>query len=197
MGQDLSALDTEEVFALLQGHVDRGQKIGVGIKRIYVDAGPDHPNSTCFWIERVDGSVTDFGVPACLNDFGKINRMSLRELVKAQIGQYRQKRLAGGAGTFVSGLSGEVFPITEAHVDHRDVIFEEIVRQFCIQESLDLDRELLTISKDSCSTPQWRDQAVADRFASFHAGFPLQLISRQENLSTKKCRDNQRLRAKG
>ncbi len=189
------ATDAQAVLDLLQGHVDREQKIGPGVRRVYVDYAPDHPHSTCFWIERVDGHPpTDFGVPACIDNIGRLNRQSLRECIRPQIEAFRASKIEESAQTFTSDLSGESFPISELHIDHRDTTFEEIVQSFANTESLSIESDLLTISVDACSGPRWRDPQIAARFFEFHARFPLQMITRNENLSLKKRLDNARIR---
>jgi hypothetical protein len=72
--------------------------------------------------------------------------------------------------------------------------FEEIVQSFANTESLSIETDLLTISVDACSGPRWRDPQIAARFFNFHARFPLQMITRTENLSLKKRLDNARIR---
>lgn len=188
--------DLQAVSALLQGHVDRGQKLGPGIKRYFVDDAPDHPNATCFWVERVDGTSTDFGVAACIAQIGTLNRQSLRECIKPQIAAYRKSRIPVGNPCFTSDFSGDVFPISELHIDHKDTTFEEIVRQFAELESINIDTELLTLSVDACSGPRWRDPGIAERFYSFHQTFSLQMLSRVENLSVKKIADSVRFKIK-
>jgi len=45
---------------LLHCHISAKEKIGSGIKSIYVDSAPDW-EGTCFWVRRTDGTTTDFG----------------------------------------------------------------------------------------------------------------------------------------
>ena len=170
------------VSDLLQGHVDREEKIGCGVKRFFVFYAPDHPNSTCFWLERQDGSQTDFGFFACIDSIGKLNRQSLRAVIYPQILAFRDARLAKCSATFISDYSGTEFPISEANIDH-EIEFEEIVRQFAEREGIAIEKELLTTACDARSKPTWKDEALADRFAAFHSTFPLRLVSQRENLS--------------
>ena len=117
------------VADLLQGHVERTTKIGVGVNRYFVDNAPDHP-SLCFWIERSDGSVTDFAVASCLEGIGVLNQQSLREIVRPVIVTFRHHRLRGAA-TFVSDYSGITFPASQAHVDHTPP-FNTLMKQFAV-----------------------------------------------------------------
>lgn len=169
---------------LFSGHKEYSLgKAGSGVKRFFVDYAPDHPNTTCFWIERNDGSETEFGLNACMDTVAALNRQSLRALIRPQIYEFRDRRLPIGSVTFVSDYSGETFPAEAAHVDH-EVAFEEIVIQFGKLEGLDIENEMLTVTCDARSEPTWKDDAVAARFLAFHATLSLRLVSRGENLST-------------
>ena len=168
------------VTDLLQCHVDRAQKIGPGIKRLFVNFAPDH-SSVCFWVERIDGVATDFGIPSCLQGIGTLNRQSFRQVVRPAIDQFRQNRV-GNAPTFRSDFSGRTFPTCEAHVDH-EVPFDEIIADFARSEGFALETQLLTLSQDACSVPVWVDPKLPRRFLKHHANYPLRLVHRRENLS--------------
>lgn len=177
--------DPEHIRAvtdLLQCHVDREQKIGAGIKRLFVDEAPDHP-SLCFWVERVDGISTDFGVPSCLQGIGVLNRHSFRQVIRSVIEEFKQRRLGNiGSPTFVSDFSGKKFPVTEAHVDH-EIPFDDILEAFAKKEGRSIETELLTISQDACSVPIWLDGDLPNRFLRHHSSYPLRLVYKRENLS--------------
>ncbi len=175
-----NALHQKAVTDLLQCHVDRAQKIGAGIKRLFVDHAPDHP-SLCFWVERLDGVATDFGVPSCLQGIGILNRQSFRQLVRPVIEEFKHRR-TGASATFVSDFSGASFSVSEAHVDH-ETAFEDLLAEFAAAEGFSIETKLLTMSRDACSIPVWVDPTLPDRFLQHHAKFPLRLVSRRENLS--------------
>jgi hypothetical protein len=181
------ALHNKAVTDLLQCHVDRAQKIGAGIKRLFVDYAPDHP-SLCFWVERVDGVATDFGVPSCLHGIGILNRQSFRQLVRPVIEEFKRQRI-GTSVTFVSEFSGASFPISEAHVDH-ETAFDDILAEFAAEEGFSIETKLLTRSRDACSVPIWIDHTIPDRFLRHHAKFRLRLVQRRENLSDIKLAKN-------
>jgi hypothetical protein len=54
----------DDLTALLNRHPEAGQKIGVGLRAFLVDK--DESGSQCFWLERTDGSRTDFSFHACI-----------------------------------------------------------------------------------------------------------------------------------
>jgi len=178
---------------LIRSHVDAEQKIGAGIKGFFVASAPDHPG-TCFWIERVEGQPTDFGIPSCLHGPGPLNRRSLRMLVRPVVEAFRLQRLASCGVEFISDYSGSAFPIDAAVADHHPVTFEEIVMRFASKEGVDIDVELLTRSVDCSSEPAWCDPELPKRFLDFHSVFGLRLVHSRENLSEIKKEANVRLR---
>jgi hypothetical protein len=175
------------VSDLLQCHVDREQKIGAGIKRLFVDYAPDHP-SLCFWVERVDGVATDFGVPSCLQGIGILNRHSFRQLVRPVIENFKQCHI-GTSATFVSEFSGGTFPVCDLHVDHH-TSFDDILAEFAAAEGLSIQTQLLTMSCDACSVPVWIDPTLPERFLQHHSKYPLRLVHWRENLSDIKLAKN-------
>lgn len=171
--------DIQFLHDLIKRHVNASAKIGCGVKRFLVDTAPNG-FSTCFWIERMDNSRTDFGVPSCLEDIGRINRRSLRHAIRHHVEEYKRRHLTGDA--FVSEYSGKTFPRDEAHVDHV-IPFEQIVTEFFSANGIDLEKELLTESVDASETPKWKNQVHIDAFIEHHRHAPLRLVSAQENMS--------------
>jgi len=164
---------------LIKRHVNAKQKIGCGILAFYVDAAPNG-FSTCFWLRRVNHTSTDFGVPSCLEDVGRINRASLRHLIKETVKKYAHSRLSGDV--FVSDYSGREFPRDEAVVDHVTP-FEQLVSVFFASKGVDVDLELLTESVDANEKPQWKDKELIADFLAFHNSHELRLVHWRENLS--------------
>lgn len=166
---------------LIQGHVERVSKIGVGVKRYFVNYAPDHPGD-CFWIERVDGSDTDFGVLACLQDIGRVNRLALRMAIRGDLDKFKIEALASCGETFASGFSGREFPVAEAVADHVTT-FEEIIVQFFTSRGVDIETAMLTRSVDRRSDPAWIDPLLLEEFLAEHRRYPLRLVHWRENLS--------------
>jgi hypothetical protein len=65
-GQPIPAPDASDLFALLERHEEKEEKIGPGILRFEVGAPPDGYSGRCFWIVRTDGTRIDFSFPHCL-----------------------------------------------------------------------------------------------------------------------------------
>lgn len=72
-GVDISAEDSGYLSEILEYHPNSQEKKGQGVKRFYKDDSPaPNSNSTeCFYIERTDGTVTDFSVNKCIGNVKK------------------------------------------------------------------------------------------------------------------------------
>lgn len=171
--------DVAFVRDLLICNVEAEQKGEGGVARFYWDKSPSH-STDCFWVERISGPPTDFGVAASLDGVGRLNRASLRQAVRADIDAYRRRRLGDSGDTFISDYSGKEFSIDEAAVDHVTP-FEEIVSTFFEARGVDVDTWMLTLPVDAQSLPEWRDVELIEDFRTFHATFPLRLVHRDEN----------------
>ena len=189
VGQTIS--DPDDIAFLLDlvaGHIHSGDKAGVGIARFYPDYAPEH-FSVCFWLERTDGSKTDFGVPACIRKIAHLNKQSLRERIALQLTAFKAERLATCAGSFVSDYSGKAFPKAEAVADHVEP-FDSIIDRFFRERGIDITTEMLTKSLDATSSPVWRSPGLIKEFSAYHATFPLRLVHWRENLSEIKMATN-------
>lgn len=101
---------------------------------MFVDYAPDHP-SLCFWVERVDGVATDFGVPSCLQGIGVLNRQSFRQFVRTVIENFKQCRI-GTSATFVSDFSRAVSKIEArlSYVDDKTLLYLAEVLKVPVQD---------------------------------------------------------------
>jgi hypothetical protein len=171
---------------LFSCNVEAEQKRGRGIKRFYWSRSPDHPTD-CFWVERIEGPPTDFGVPASIRRIGTLNRASLRAAVQSDIDAFRAARLPIGATHFVSDFSGRTYPVSDMEVDHVPT-FQEIVSGFYSERGIDVENLLLTRAVDGKSEPAWRSEAMIEEFRTYHRGFKLRLVSSLENQSDIKRR---------
>lgn len=109
VGQTIS--DPDDIAFLLDlvaGHIHSDDKAGVGIARFYPNYAPEHA-TVCFWLERTDGSKTDFGVPACIRKIGHLNKQSLREAVASQLAEFKSKKLAACTDSFVFRILRKCF----------------------------------------------------------------------------------------
>lgn len=182
VGETISAADDIAfLMDLVAGHIHCGDKAGVGVARFYSDYAPEH-GTVCFWLQRTDGSKTDFGVPACIRGIIHLNKQSLREAIAPQLAVFKSTKLPVSCDTFTSEYSGNLFPAEDAVVDHVEP-FDQIVEHFFREQGVNIASEMLTKSVDASSKPVWRNPALIDQFMAYHAIFPLRLVHWRENLS--------------
>ncbi len=169
------------VSAPFSCNVEFEQKRATGIKRFYWAKVPHQPTD-CFWVERLVGPPTKFGVPACIRRIGALNRAALRMAIQSDIDAFRKLRVPSGVVAFVSDFSGITHPVESLEIDH-SAPFEWIILEFYSQRQIDIECLLLTLPVDGSSLPVWRPEACIEEFQSFHRGFPLRLVSALENQS--------------
>lgn len=187
MGTPLTGESLELALALIDRHPDAPGKAGVGIKAITV--GSNDYNGRCFWIERVDGSSTDFSFMRCIDgenrwsDFQK----AARSAVLAQIHAFRDKAFASGRAqcsitkaVIARESSGDLTP----HIDHEaPLTFDVLLRAFLADHKIDWTTVGLT-SGDGLTTKDFLDQALAAQWAAYHcSNAKLRLLSRRAHLT--------------
>lgn len=184
--------DRSFIAELFARNVEAQQKTASGVAGFFWAKSPQHATD-CFWVKRLDGTETEFGLPACLEGCSRLNRMALRAAVSADVARFREARLALEDLYFVSDYSGVRFPVAEAEVDHV-IPFERIVDDFFPARGIDLAVALLTAAVDAQSEPVWRDPELIAQFREFHGTFELRLVHSREIQSAIR-REQRRARA--
>lgn len=186
--------DIAFVSSLLNNHLNRAEKVGCGVVRFFSAPPPDHPGE-CFYLERRDGSTTDFGLSACLRSPESVNLESFHALAQPHLSAVRDQRTAGRS-VFVSDFSGVAYSVWDA-VATNTLAFRAIVDDFCAMRGIDISKELLTDSIDLCSVPVWREPRIPEDFVPHHASYEVLLVSKEECLSGVRVHQNSLIRASG
>lgn len=125
-GKDLNA-----AIAVLAGHPDLTQKVGVGIAA--VDIRPALHGTRCFHVIRADGSSTDFSYLKCLSAPTPRQEVhsACRNALKADHDLVKTYRLAASPFCELTGM-----PITaeNSHVHHAPPMFDNIADSFAEQQ---------------------------------------------------------------
>ncbi len=122
LGEEISPKDHDDLLALIQRHPEAKQKIGCGVQRFVINMSDK--GTRCFWIERTDGSRTDFSYiwavkgegPTLFQEFSE----ACREAVKTDlvIGKRNFFEINGDSdGRVKCAVTGELISFDEAHVD--------------------------------------------------------------------------------
>jgi hypothetical protein len=125
-GQSISKSDFEFFIELLKPRAD---KIGCGIKQIFLKY--NKYGGKTFWIERIDGTRTDFSVYKLLDYISNKgmqskNEIDFRKACRTSIVEDKKKL------KYDRGLFGD------AH--HYEKLFEQLVRDFIQQYDIDVEK---------------------------------------------------------
>ncbi len=189
--------DHNDLLALLQhydaaGH-DGPSKIGVGVgafmrKRNNFDGGF---STSGFWVRRIDGTETDFsyiqaikGRPGADREFYEACRVAVAEDILAA----KQAFFAthqDSSGRVPCELSGQLIQFDEAHIDHVDPTFRQLVATFRAACGwLDaIPAGVLTAAADRQTQTRFGAAGAADAFREFHKVALLRVVAANVNIA--------------
>ena len=176
--------------SLIERHPEAAQKIGCSIKRFFrqrTDKG-----TSCFWLEREDGTTTEFSYPTCIDAKGKSLYQEFaeacREAVhddlvatkKAHFGEHGDSE-----GRVPCDITGEMIKFDESHLDHKKpMTFQVIVRTFVAANRIEPSRDVLSEPRDQQFATTFTDQDLARQFVEYHHSIAqLRVIKSRLNLS--------------
>lgn len=169
-GALLAAGEIDEAFLLdlLEQHPEAAHKIGCGVRRFFI--GPDGWGKSCFHLERLDGSTTDWSVRACLmHPTRRAEAMAaFREEITPQILAFRDAAFA--SGPVLCAISGELLTSDRAHVDHvHPLTFVALVDSFCAGRGFSpADVDVLQTA-DNDTREHLAGPALAAEWRAYHA----------------------------
>jgi hypothetical protein len=189
-GQTIAGDDRDMLLDLLERHPQADKKIGCGVKRLYKDR-TDMPTS-CFWIERTDGSRTDFSYRTAISAKEKSLYQEFLEACRAAVQddlllakkEYFEKW--GDLDKKVKcEITGDKVAISESHLDHKKPLtFEVLVYTFISANDIEIKPEMLLMSQDAQFQTTMIDRQLKDKFLQYHRKVAkLRVIKAEQNLS--------------
>jgi hypothetical protein len=189
-GESINEQDSRLLQDLLQRHPEARQKVGCGVKRFFRDRTSQ--GTSCFWLERLDGSCTDFSYKSCVNakgnslkqDFAEACRQAVQpELDKAKEAHFQKH--GDAEGKVPCEVTGEMVAIYESHLDHKTpMTFEVIVKSFLVANKITIRSNMLSIPKDSQFVTTFADEDLRQQFAEYHNSIAdLRIVAAKVNLS--------------
>lgn len=174
LGQTVDELDSIDLTALILLYPRAAEKIGCGIRRFFV--GQDDHGGYCFWIERIDGTKTDFSLERCITrkDPSLYQQFSeaFHEAVRRDLYDTKQdllKQQADGQGRIRCRITGELAARDEVYLAHLPpMTFANLVEKFIIDHGIVPDQSMLSVHKDGQTGPRLKDPALAELFRAFH-----------------------------
>jgi hypothetical protein len=182
-----AALDVEgEAFlrSLLERHPEHELKVGCGVARIFI--GGNSFGKKCFWLERIDGTRTDFSFVSCISPPSHQSevRSAMRRHIDDQIIAFRDRSFAGRLEV-ACAITGAPVRNEDAHIDHRPPnTYHALVARFLETERLDIQSLAVEPTRDGVTAWGLADRSVAARWQVFHAeSCDLQVVAKHANLS--------------
>lgn len=188
-GETVGERDAALLLLLLERHPEVLQKVGCGVKRFYRAATPK--GTDCFWLERDDGTVTDFSFKSCVDARGKTLFQEFaeacREAIQSDLDQRKKDHFAkhgDSEGKVECEITGKKVAIYESHLDHKKpTTFEVIVHTFVAAHKLEIRPEMLNRPGDGEFAVTFVDKELERSFKSYHAEVAkLRIITATANL---------------
>ncbi len=185
--------DLEFLTALLNRHPKAILKIGSGIHCIFVRVNRAFGDQRGFWLQRLDGSETDWSFIECItpSDQRKKFASAARAAIAYQVIAFK-RRESQHLNSFCCPVTGEHVSIEEAHVDHREPwTFEAILDAFIREFSIDVQGFSIESDGDGQLSDRFTDRDMEMEWRKFHAEKAgLRLVSQRANLSVLRTRSN-------
>lgn len=185
VGDMVSRDDARFLAALLHSHPYGDQKIGIGIASIEVRVNPEYPSTRGFYINRYDGTGTDFSYQKCLRKPTHRQKVlrAMRYEIAPQIITF--KRAEFDRGDVFCPYTGDKVTWDNAHVDHESpMTFEKLAESYV--ELIIGTFEMVSIVGDGedNSYAYRLDRQVADSWMDYHRTHAkLRILSTTANLS--------------
>ncbi len=190
VNKTIEGSDHELLFSVLERHPEADQKIGVGVHRFY--KAPTDMGTSCFWVERTDGSKTDFSYITAVNakgkslyqEFAEACRNSVREdLIKTKEEFFKKH---GDENNKVEcEISGDRIAIYESHLDHKKPLtFQVLVNTFIGAKDISISKEMLSTAQDGQFETEFIAQDIKNQFKEYHHKMAqLRILNPKSNLS--------------
>ncbi|QBQ56244.1 DCL family protein [Nitrosococcus wardiae] len=189
-GEEILGKDFEMLLALLERHPRAVTKIGGGVKRLYKDKTTK--TTRCFWIERQDGTVTDFSYREAIRAKEKSLYQEFAEACRQAVDEdlrlMKQNHFAIHAdaeGKVKCDITGERIAFHESHLDHKKPLtFQTLVQTFMGAHEIEITREMLSMHQDGQFQTAFVDVDLKEKFRHFHHKIAeLRIIQAGLNLS--------------
>jgi hypothetical protein len=154
-GEDANEQDSQFLRNLLERHPEAHQKIGCGVKRFFRDSTDE--GTDCFWLERDDGTTTDFSYKSCVNAKGKSLYQEFAEACRQAVQTYLDaakrehfEKHGNAEGKVPCEVTGELVAPYESHLDHKKpMTFQVIVATYIAARKIEIRSDMLSIPQDA------------------------------------------------
>ena len=183
-GDQLEGEELAFMLSLLCWHPSAVDKIGVGIRAIWIRANPMLGHNE-FYLWRVDQTGTEFSYKKCVYPATPeaYFKQACRVAVASDLIRYRDYKLSEKAVVRCE-FTGEILKIHNSHVDHvPPKTFARLIEVFVRIEKLDMRKvEVAGKHKDNCFRITIANDILRERWITFHSDHAtVRLISKTAN----------------
>jgi len=182
----LDAKEFELVYSVLKMHPNSKSKIGCGVKSIYIKK--NYYKNNGFFIERIDGTKTDFSYLKCLNGDNKLNEIKamFRTAIRPQIISFRNNAFKTKA-YLKCPITGEYVSEHNCNIDHFIPSFFELFYVFINENNVDLNQIKVGGKEDGFQEYYFIDKTLERKWKKFHKKFAnLRVLSVKGNAKRKR-----------
>jgi hypothetical protein len=188
-GAVLNQDDTVFLKDLLELHPRVDEKVGSGVHSFIIDTNWEYSNTRTIFINRTDGSRTDFSWVKCIDGetSDQLQMQALRVAVMDQIIGFKQSQLLS-ARPITCPETGEQLSWQHCHVDHcAPDTFERLVADWLLSEGITIEQVAISPSRDISFHRKLTNEAQRQSWWNFHNSRKrLRLLSPFANLSIAK-----------
>ena len=186
-GGRLDEGDFKFMLDVLKMHPDAVQKIGAGVEGMIVRTNPVFRNTQGFWIERVDGTSTDFSFLSCLNGessplkkFSNACRTAIYPFIREKKKEFFRERAMA-----VCPYTGITISMESCHADHRHpMTFQHIMGSFIRERGIVVENARLKGDMvDGAISDVFDDIRLEMDWVNYHnAQADIQIVSMEANI---------------
>ena len=169
------------LISIFENHSEWIQKKGCGIKNILVKQ--TKYNNKCFYLERLDGSLTDISYLHSINKNNKLDNIkkACRSAINPIILEFRNKL---DYTNLYCEFTKQKLTKENTHIDHYNLTFNELFRHWL--KNKNIKQLILNINKttDNNLDTFFTNQNIINNFIRYHnANTHLRAVSKEANLS--------------
>jgi hypothetical protein len=169
-GDDVNSEDAEILYELILRHPETVEKLGVGLNKFYRARSTEYPATSCFHIERTDGTTTDFSYKSCIDSteptlddyFYRACSWSVYE--KNQ----NEKKQLFTRGPVHCSKTNEVVTLQNSEYRHTSPSLKALVEEYKSGLGAQLTSEMFVEHADLQYSFKFADQTIEQGFIDLH-----------------------------
>jgi hypothetical protein len=180
IGKKLNIDDFNFLLSVFENHPEWALKKGVGIKDITVRYTQYRNKNKCFYLERIDNTITDISYLRSIDSYSDLHfiKMACRTAISPIIQEFKNSL---DCENLYCEFTKEKLHKTNMHIDHYDLTFNELVEKWLAITKQDLS---VNETKDDDVVTCFKSLDTIEEFKKFHnENTHLRPVSKEANLS--------------